>query len=331
MQFDQLKRREFITRLGGAVALSSLRPINASAQQARKIPRLGVLWPNPPATFEFMREGLRNFGYVEGQNISFEFRWAEGKLDHLPELADELVRLKVDLIVTLAPQATLAAKHATQTIPIVFVAMGDPVASGVVPSLARPGANLTGTTRMISDMSAKHVELLKEAVPSLAKLGVLWNPTNSSHPPALQAVRAAAGSLSLQVQALVVRAPADLDSVFATLVRQLADGVLFIADPIFFIQLRRMADFVGSNRLPAIANFTEFPKLGGLMGYAPSIPDEFRHAASHIDKILKGAKPADLPVEQPTTFQLVLNLKAAKTLGRTVPPTLIARADEVIE
>jgi putative ABC transport system substrate-binding protein len=328
MKFDPLKRREFITVLGGAAAAW---PLTARAQQPKKIPRIGVLWPNPPATFEFMRQGLRDFGYLEGQNIAFEFRWAEGKLDQLHEMAAELVRLRVDLIVTLAPQATLAAKQATQTIPIVFVAMGDPLASGIVPSLARPGGNLTGTTRMISDMSVKHVELLKEAVPSLANLAVLWNPTNSSHPPALQAINITARSLSLQVHPLEVRSTAELDRVFATVIRERADGVLFIADPIFFIQLKRMVDFVQSNRLPAIANFTEFPKLGGLMGYSPSIPDEFRHAASHIDKILKGAKPADLPVEQPTRFQLVINLKTAKALGLDLPPTLLARADEVIE
>src|ERR1700751_2824763 len=197
-----MRRRELITLLGGAATW----PLAARAQQGKKIPRIGVLWANPQATFDFLRQGLKDFGYVEGQNVAFEFRWAEGKLDLLNELAAELVRLKVDVIVTLAPQATLAAKQATQTIPIVFVAMGDPVASGVVPSLARPGANLTGTTRMIPEMSAKHVELLKEAVPSLAKLPVLWNPTNSSHAPALQAVHAAARALSLQVQPLEVRA-----------------------------------------------------------------------------------------------------------------------------
>ena len=323
-----MKRRAFITLLGGAAAAW---PLAARAQQGKNIPRIGVLWPNPPATFDFMRQGLKDFGYIEGRNIAFEFRWAEGKLDQLPEMAAELARLQVDVIVTLAPQATLAAKQATQTIPIVFVAMGDPVASGVVSSLAQPGANVTGTTRMISEMSAKHVELLKEAVPSLSKLAVLWNPTNSSHGPALQAVDAAARSLSLLIQPLQVRAVAELDGTFAVIVREKADGVLFIADPIFFIQLKRMADFVASSRLPAIANFTEFPKLGGLMGYAPSLPDEFRHAAGHIDKILKGAKPADLPVEQPTRFQLVINLKTAKALGLEVSPMLLARADEVIE
>jgi putative tryptophan/tyrosine transport system substrate-binding protein len=323
----EMERRHFIALAGAAAAW----PLAARGQQPRKTPRIGVLWPNPPATFDFMRQGLRDFGYVEGQNIAFEFRWAEGKLDQLRELAADLVSLQVDVIVTLAPQATLAAKQATQTIPIVFVAMGDPVASGVVPSLARPGANLTGTTRMIPEMSAKHVELLKETVPSLRKLAVLWNPTNSSHQPAMQAVEATARALSLQVQPLQARAVAELDGSFDAIVRDKTDGLLFIADPIFFIQLRRMVDFVGANRLPAICNFTEFPKLGGLIGYAPSLPDEFRHAAGHIDKILKGAKPADLPIEQPTRFQLVINLKSAKALGLEISPTLLARADEVIE
>src|SRR6516162_2176714 len=210
-----IARRKFLATLGGAVAW----PLAARAQQGKKIPRIGVLWPNPPAMFDFMRQGLKDFGYVEGQNIAFEFRWAEGKLDQLPEMAAELVRLQVDVIVTLAPQATVAAKQATQSIPIVFVAMGDPVASGVVSSLARPGANVTGTTRMISEMSAKHVELLKEAVPSLGKLAVLWNPTNSSHTPAMQAVDAAARSVSLHVQSLPVRAVAELDSTFDAITR----------------------------------------------------------------------------------------------------------------
>lgn len=323
-----MRRRAFISLIGSAAAAW---PLAAHSQQTKKIPRIGVLWPNPPATFEFMRQGLKDFGYVEGRNIDFEFRWAEGRLDQLPEMATELVRLHVDLIVALGPPATLAAKNATQTIPIVFVAMGDPLASGVVASLARPGANLTGTTRMISEMSAKHVELLKEIDPSLVKIAVLWNPANSSHQPALLAVNAAAQSLSLQILKLEVRAPTELDNTFDAIVREGANGVLFLADPIFFIQLKRMVDLIASKRLPAICNFVEFPKLGGLMGYAPSVPDEFRHAAGHIDKILKGAKPSDLPVEQPTEFQLVINLTTAKALGLNVPAMLIARANEVIE
>ncbi len=184
---------------------------------------------------------------------------------------------------------------------------------------------------MISEMSAKHVELLKEAIPSLARLAVLWNPTNSSHQPALQAVEAAGRSLSLQVDPLEVRGAGELDGVFAAIVERRSDGVLFIADPAFFIQLKRMVDLIALRRLPAICNFIEFPRLGGLMGYAPSIPDEFRHAASLVDKILKGARPADLPVEQPTRFQLVINVKTAKALGLDLPATLLARADEVIE
>jgi putative ABC transport system substrate-binding protein len=323
-----VRRREFITLVGGSALVW---PLTLRAQRVNKTPRIGVLWPNPPATFEFMRQGLKDFGYVEGRNIDFQYQWAEGKLDHLPALAAELVRLQVDVIITLAPQATVAAQHATQTIPIVFVAMGDPLASGVVASLSRPGANLTGTTRMIPEMSAKHVELLKEAVPTLAKLAVLWNSTNSSHGPALQAVHAAARSLSLQVQPLEVRAASELDSTFLAIMQQRSDGVLFIADPIFFIQLKRMVDLIAERGLPAICNFIEFPKLGGFMGYAPSLSDEFRHAAGHIDKILKGSKPGDLPVEQPTKFELVINLKTAKALGITIPPTLLARADEVIE
>jgi putative tryptophan/tyrosine transport system substrate-binding protein len=326
-----MQRRTFLSLFAGAAAPWLLLSPVARAQQQTRTPRIGVLWPNPPETFDAMRQGLTELGYVEGQSVAFEFRWAQGKLDQLPELAAELVRLPVDVIVTLAPQATLAAKQATRTIPIVFVAMGDPIASGVVDSLARPGANLTGTTRMIAEMSAKHVELLKEAVPSLATLAVLWNPTNSSHRPALESVVAAARSLSLELDPLEVRVAAELDGAFDRIVRQKADGLLFIADPVFFIQLRRMAEFMTSRRVPAIGNFTEFPKLAGLMGYAPSLADEFRHAAGHIDKILKGAKPADLPVEQPTRFQLVINLKAANALGLEVPAMLLARADEVIE
>jgi putative tryptophan/tyrosine transport system substrate-binding protein len=326
MAFYQPHRRELIALLAGGAW-----PFAASAQDTKKIPRIGVLWPNPPATFDFMRQGLRERGYIEGQNIKLEFRWAEGKLDQLPELARELVGVPVDVIVTLAPPATVAARNATRTIPIVFVAIGEPVASGLVASLARPGGNLTGTTRMLPEMSAKHVELLKAAVPSLSKLAVLWNPINTSHRPALKAVEAAAVSLSVHVRPLEVRGRAELDSVFTVISAERADGVLFIADPVFFINLKHIAEFVASTRLPAIANFIEFPKLGGLMGYAPSIPDEFRHAAGHIDKILKGANPTDLPVELPTRFQLVINLKAAKALALNLPSTLLATADEVIE
>jgi len=323
-----VRRRDFIKVIVGSTVVW---PLAAHAQKPAKTRLIGVLWPNPPSQFEPIRQGLKDLGYVEGKDIRFEFRWAEGALDKLPEMAVDLARIPVDLIVTLSPLATVAAQRATQTIPIVFVAMGDPVASGVVASLARPGANLTGTTRMIVEMSAKHVEMLKEIYPALSNLAVLWNPNNSSHLPALRAADASARVLSLQVLPLEVRTVADLDNAFSTMLQRRVDGLLFIADPIFFIQLKRMADFVTTNRLPAITNFVEFPKLGGLVGYAPSLPEEYRHAANHIDKILKGANPADLPVEQPTKFQLMINLKTAKLLGLSVPPTLLTRADEVIE
>jgi putative tryptophan/tyrosine transport system substrate-binding protein len=246
-------------------------------------------------------------------------------------LAAELVRLKVDLIVTLAPPATIAAKNATQTIPIVFVAIGDPVTSGLVASLARPGGNLTGTTRMLSEMSVKHLEFLKQAVPSLSRVAILWNPTNSSHAPALKAVESAATLRSIHVQLFEVRSPAELTAIFAAIGRARAGGVLFLADPIFFIHMNRIAELAAESHLPAISNFTEFVKLGGLMGYAASLRDEFRRAADHIDKILKGAKAGDLPVEQPTKFELAINLKTAKALGLTIPQSLLLTADQLIE
>jgi len=320
-------RRDLIKAIAG----SAIGWPRAARAQAKKVPVVGVLWPNPPSQFEPIRQGLKDLGYVEDKNIRFEFRWAAGALDKLPEMALDLVRIPVDLIVTLAPPATVAARRATHTIPIVFVAMGDPVASGVVASLARPGANLTGTTRMIVDMTAKHVEILKEVHPALSNLAVMWNPNNSSHLAALKAAETSARALSVQVYALEVRSVADLEPALEATLQKRPDGFLFIADPIFFIHLKRMTDFVTANRLPAITNFVEFPKIGGLVGYAPSLPEEYRHAANHIDKILKGANPADLPVEQPTKFQLVLNLKTAKMLGLTVPPTFLTRADEVIE
>ena len=324
-----ITRRELLL-VFGAGALAA--PLSAFAQQpSAKVPRIGVLWPNPPATFEFFRQGMSELGYAEGRNISFEYRWAQDKLGQLPELAADLVSMKVDVILALAPQAGLAAKGATQTIPIVCVAIGDPIASGLVTSLAHPDGNLTGTTRMLSEMSVKHLEFLKQVVPSLSRVAVLWNPDNTSHTPALKAVEATARSLSLQLQPLAVHAPSEFDSVFAAIARERANGILFLADPVFFIHLKRVTELIASARLPAVSNFTEYPKLGGLMGYSPSIPEEFRLAASYIDKILKGAKPGDLPIQQPTKFELVINRKTAKTLGLKIPQELLLRADKVIE
>ena len=321
-----MNRRAFVSGLGATF----VGPFRAGAQQ-RNIPKVGVLWPNPPATFEDLRAGLIDLGYVEGRNITFEYRWVQGKLDQLPQFADELVKSKVDVIITLAPQAAIAVKQATQTIPIVVVAIGDPVASGLVSNLAHPGGNLTGTTRMLSEMSAKHVELLAQVVPSLSRLVVLWNPENSSHTPALKAAQVTARSLGIHVRPMEVRNLTDLESVFTFVARDKPDGLLFLADPVFFINLRRVADLIAANHLPAVSNFVEFARLGGLIGYAASLPEEFHRAASYVDKILKGAKAGDLPIQQPTKFDLFINAKTARDLGLTIPPSLLLRADQVIE
>ena len=320
-----LRRRSF------ALLVLTLVVMSSSAQTAKRLPTVGVLWPNPPTTFEYLKRSLSELGYVENRTIAFEFRWAQDRLGELPQLAADLVQKKVDVIVTLAPPATVAAKNATQTIPIVFTAIGDPVASGLVSNLARPGGNLTGTTRMLSEMSVKHVEFLKQAVPGLGRLAILWNPANSSHAPALRAAELAAHSLAVQTRPLEVRSAADLQPVFDTIARDRADGVLFLADPIFFIHLRRIADLVSAARLPAVSNFTEFARLGGLLGYSPSLPAEFRRAATHVDRILRGAKPGELPIQQPDQFELVINMRTAKALGLAIPPTLLQRADQVID
>ena len=321
-----MKRRAFVA----AMAAAALAPRAARAQQ-RRIPLIGVLWPNPPATFEDIRAGLRDLGYIEGRNIAFEYRWAQGGVEELPRLAKELVDLKVDVIVTLAPTAAIAVKRATDTIPIVVVAIGDPVASGLVSNLSHPGGNLTGTTRMLSEMTAKHVELLKQVAPRLSRLAILWNPNNSSHSPALRAAEATGRSLAVPVRALEVRQLTDLDAAFDRLARDKPDALLFLADPVFFLHLRHVAELVEANRLPAISNFLEFTKMGGLLGYAPSLTEEFRRAASYVDKILRGAKAGDLPIQQPTRFELIINLKTARALGLTIPPSLLLRADQVIE
>src|SRR5258706_9335272 len=307
-------------------------PLSGAAQESRKaIPRIGILWPNPPQTFEPFKQGMRDLGYVEGRNINYESRDARNKLDQLDEMAGELVRQKVDVILCLAPPAAFAAKRATQTIPIAFVAIGDPLADGLVASMAHPGGNVTGTTRMLSEMSAKNLALLKEAVPSLARVAVLWNPANSSHVPALKEVDATARSLSLQLRPMEDRSAAEFDAVFAAIREQRADGVLFLPDPLFFIHLKRLMDLAAAKRLPSASSWTELPDAGGLLGYATSLAYEFRNAARYVDRILKGAKPGELPVQQPTNFEFVINRKTAKALGLTIPREVLLRADRVIE
>ena len=326
-----MKRREFIALVGGAVAC----PLSVCAQQAGKSVRVGRLSPLSEATerpmLDGLRQGLSDLGWVEGKNVTFELRFAEGKLDRLAQLAAELVDLKVDVIVTGSTPGALAAKNATSTIPIVIVTTGDPVQGGLVESLARPGGNVTGVTALGQALNIKRLELLKEAVPDLKRVTVLINPASPYTEPFMRVGEAAARTLGLEVSGLEAREPGDLENAFKDMVRQGANAVMVLADVMFITHRRRIIEFASSNRLPSIFGERESVRAGGLMFYGASLPDMYRRAAAYVDKILKGAKPAELPVEQPTKFELVINLETAKALGITVPASLLARADEVIE
>jgi ABC-type uncharacterized transport system substrate-binding protein len=307
---------------------------SAQAQQPTKIPRIGYLSPNSastnPARIEAFRQGLRELGYVEGKNIMIEYRNTEGKLDRLPSLAAELVRLKVDIIVTSSPAPTRAAKEATATIPIVFAQDGDPVASGFVTSLARPGGNITGLSTLAPELSGKRLELLKELVPKLSRVAVFGTSTSPSTVPTMKETELAAGAFKVQLQYLDVLDAKDIETAFRTAAKGRADAVLVLAGPVIFFERRQIAELAVKNRLPAIYPQTEFTEAGGLMYYGANTPEMYRRAATYVDKILKGAKPSDLPVEQPTKFELVINLKAAKRIDLKIPPTVLARADRVI-
>jgi putative ABC transport system substrate-binding protein len=311
-------------------------PLAADAQQAGKVPRIGILAPSPPAARSHLHEafllGLRELGYVEGQNIALDYLSAEGKLERLPELAAELVRRKVDVIVGGPEPVIRAAKQATTSIPIVMVAAGDPVAAGFVASLARPGGNITGQTNLASGLSAKRLELLKEAAPTISRVAVLWNPDNPGVVPTLRETEAAARSLRIQLQPLEMRGPnPDLESAFRVATRGQAGALIMLDEPSSLHNRTRIAELATQKRFPAISPFREFVEAGGLMAYGPSLPDQFRRAATFVHKILKGAKPADLPVEQPMRFELVINLRTAKALGLTVPQSVLLRADQVIQ
>ena len=330
-----MKRRDFITLISSAAAAW---PLAARAQQpSAKIPRIGYLSPSSAsggflARDEAFRQGLRDLGYVEGRNIVIEYRFAEGKFDRLPELAAELVRLEVDVIVAVVTQASLAARHATTTIPIVMLAVSDPLGSGLIASLARPGGNITGTSSMTAEVVGKSLELLKETVPEVSRVAVLWNPDNTIfQAQMLREAQLAAGRLGVELRTFGARGPDELDGAFAAITSERAGALLVLADPVLFIHHRRIVDFADKSRLPAMYGVKEYAAAGGLMTYAANMTDQFRRAAAHVDKILKGARPADLPVEQPTRFELVINLKAAKALGFTFPLPLLGRADEVIE
>ena len=315
-----------------------LAPLAAGAEQPGKVFRIGILGNVPLTSPEGARlwgafiQGLRELGYVEGQNITIMHRSSEGRYERLPDLAAELVRLKVDVIVAPAAQNPVAAKQATRTIPIVMTSHPDPVASGLVASLARPGGNVTGlSARAGPEIVGKQLELLKEAVSEVSRVAVLGNPGNQAYPLLLGEAKVAARSLRVQLQHLEVREPDGFDRAFAAMTRERAGALLVQADGMFLLHRTRIAVLAAKSRLPAMYQLREHVEAGGLMSYGASLPDLFRRAATYVDKILKGAKPADLPVEQPTRFELVINLKTAKVLGLTIPQSVLIQADQVIE
>jgi len=307
----------------------------ATAQQPTKVARIGFLVANFPTTNparnEAFRQGLRELGYVEGKNIVIEWRYAEGKLDRLPAIAAELVRLKVDVIVTAGPAATRPAKEATGTIPIVMGFDNDPVGSAFVASLARPGGNITGLATLAPELSGKQLELLKEIVPRLSRVAILGNSTEPGNPQLLRETELAAGVFGVQLQYLDVRGPKDIETAFRAASKGRAEAVLLLPSPVLNPYRTEIADLAVKSRLPAIYGQPEFVEAGGLMVYSVSFTDLFRRAATYVDKILKGRKPADLPVEQPKKFEFIINLKAAKQIGLTIPPNVLVRADRVIK
>jgi putative ABC transport system substrate-binding protein len=325
-----MKRRVFITLLCGAAVAW---PHPAKTQQSGVRPaRIGILSTAGIPTsslFEAFRQELRRLGHVEGRNLAIEFRTARGDFPTLPTLASELVNIPVDVIVTDGGPATLAAKRATSLIPIVMPVSGDPVAQGIVDSMARPGGNITGLSLITLELSSKRIELLKEVVPAMQRTGVLWNPLNS----ALQfaATEKAGQSLGVTVESGEAQSPAAIPDAIELLVQRGASALIVLPDGLFWNERAAIVARAAMKRLPAIYPEREYVEADGLIAYGPSVPDNFRRAASYVDRILKGAKPADLPIEQPTKFELVVNLKTAKALGLTVPPSLLARADEVIE
>ncbi len=316
----------------GAMLLALSFP--AQAQQPKKVPRIGVLGSTTrssgAARIEAFRQGLRELGYVEGKNIVIEYRYAEGKTERFPDLAAELVRLKVDVIVTSGAGSTRPAKEATVTIPIVMAQGPDPVGSGFVASLARPGGNITGLSAMAPEISGKRLELLKEIVPKLSRVAVLGTSTTPGNAQLLREVELAAGAFKVQLQYLDVLDPRDIETAFREATKGRAGAVLTLSSSILFSHRTQIADLALKSRLPAVYSTSEYMEAGGLMSYGANFPDLARRAATYVDKILKGAKPADLPVEQPMKFELVINLKAAKQIGLTIPPNVLARADKVI-
>ena len=307
----------------------------AGAQQPNKVPRVGFLGTASPAAvsarIEALRQGLREPGYVDGKNIVIEQRYAEDNLDRLNELAAELARLKVDVIVTVGPPATRVAKKATPAIPIVMGVDDDPVGNGFVASLARPGGNITGLATLGPEISGKQLELLKESVPNLSRVAVLGNSTQPGYAQLLRELELAAGALGVKLQRLDVLGPEDIETVFRAARQGRTDAVLVLRAAVFFSHRKQIVDLAAKSRLPAMYYTTEYVENGGLMTYGASVTDLFRRAAVYVDKILKGTKPADLPVEQPKKFEFIINLKAAKQIGLTIPPNVLVRADRVLK
>ena len=328
-----IDRRTFVRLVATGLAIESLR---ANAQQPGKIYRIGYLAGGSAAAslafVEHFREGLREYGWIEGQNVVIEYRFAEGRFDRLPALAADLVRLKVDIIAAIPTPAAVAAKNATGTIPIVLMVAVNPLELGLITSVARPGGNLTGIAFSFStEILGKNLALLKEAIPRVRHVAVLSNPANPGHTIAIKNVKAAADAMGLQLSLLEAREPNHFDTAFKAMAEGRAEALLIIADAQFQIHRARLAELAAKNRLPSMHGFREYVEAGGLMSYGPSIAASVRHGASFVDRILRGAKPADLPVEQPTKFDLVINMKTARALGLTIPQPLLLRADEVIQ
>ena len=326
-----MNRRTFLCGLTlGTLAL----PFAAEAQQAGKVPRIGFLFygsPGPSPEIDAFRQGLRELGCIEGQNITIEYLFASGRVERLPELAAELVRLKLDVIVTPGTPASVAAKQATSTIPIVFAGVADAVGAGLVVNFARPGGNITGLTGISAELGGKRLELLKEVAPKASRVAVLYNPADRSNVLVLKELQESARALRLTLQPLGVRGPGEFEGAFVAMSRKGAHALFGAAGVLTTEHRKTIVDLAAKSRIPAMWGERQFVDAGGLMSYAVNFYDQVRRAATYVDKILKGAKPADLPVEQPTKFELVINLKTAKALGLTVPPSLLQRADEVIQ
>jgi putative ABC transport system substrate-binding protein len=303
----------------------------AEPQQPKKVPRIGFLSPlESPQYFAAFRQGLRELGYTEGQNVVIEYRSAKGMPQRFPDLAAELVRLNVDVIVAASGGGALAAKNATSTIPIVIGTTGDPVASGLVASLARPGGNITGLTALGTELTGKRLELLKEAVPKASRIVVLSTPGSTEGGASLKAMEVAAQPLRIELRVQEVRDPGEFKKTFAAITKEHAGAIMVLTGPLLTTHRKQIVEFAAKSRLPAMYGISEFVDAGGLMFYGASLPEMYRRAAAYVDKILKGTRPADLPVEQPTKFELVINLKTAKQIGLTILPNVLARADKVI-